>query len=68
MTTSQAGQQPLPLVARTVAGGDVGDLLAVLPADEPTAWVRRGDGLVGWGVAARMRPSVPDRFVTAQAW
>jgi len=33
---------------------DPGDLLARLAADRPVAWVRRGDGLVGWGEAARL--------------
>jgi menaquinone-specific isochorismate synthase len=37
------------------------------PADS-TAWVRRGDGLVGWGVAAECRTSGPDRFTAAQQW
>lgn len=33
-----------------------------------TAWVRRGDGLVAWGVAAECRTSGPDRFAAAQKW
>lgn len=32
------------------------------------AWVRGGEGLVGWGVAAEFRCSGPDRFVAADAW
>ena len=31
-----------------------------------TAWVRRGDGLVGWGEAAVLRTSGPDRFADAR--
>ena len=31
-------------------------------------WVRRGEGLVGWGVAAECRTRGPDRFAQAQAW
>lgn len=37
-------------------------------ADSPTAWVRRGDGLVGWGVAARIRTAGPTRFADAAKW
>jgi menaquinone-specific isochorismate synthase len=58
-----------PLVVRTVAVEDPGPLLALLPADEPTtAWVRRGDGLVGWGVAAVLRTRGADRFADAARW
>ncbi len=60
------------LVVRTVEVDDPGDLLALLPYDVPSeelvAWVRRGDGLVGWGEAACVRTSGPDRFLDAQRW
>jgi menaquinone-specific isochorismate synthase len=60
------------LVARTVAIGDPGALLSLLPATiDPgrvTSWVRRGEGLVGWGRALEFRSSGPDRFEKAQAW
>ncbi len=57
-----------PLVVRTVAVDDPGPLLALLPDDEGTAWVRRGEGLVGWGVAAILRTSGEGRFAEARAW
>ncbi|WP_127479154.1 isochorismate synthase [Nocardioides pantholopis] len=59
-----------PLVARTVAldPADVDDLLALLPADRPVTWLRRGEGLVGWGVAAEIRTSGPTRFADAAKW
>ena len=61
-----------PLVVRTVALDDPDDLLALLPdsatTPDVTAWVRNGDGLVGWGVAAAVRPAGPDRFAQARAW
>jgi menaquinone-specific isochorismate synthase len=60
-----------PLVVRTVPLDDPGDLLALLPdsaTDPATAWVRNADGLVGWGVAAVVRPSGPDRFAQAREW
>jgi menaquinone-specific isochorismate synthase len=48
---------------------DPGALVDLLPdRDEPFAWVRRGDGLVGWGVSAMVRPSGPRRFEAAQRW
>jgi menaquinone-specific isochorismate synthase len=39
---------------RTHPVEDPGELLARLPGDRPVAWVRHGDGLVGWGEAARI--------------
>jgi menaquinone-specific isochorismate synthase len=62
----------VPLVVRTVPIEDPGPLLALLPdAADPAgaaAWVRRGDGLVGWGVAAMCRTSGADRFADAKRW
>jgi menaquinone-specific isochorismate synthase len=52
---------PLPLDAAT-------DLLDLLPADNPVSWLRRGDGLVGWGVAAVVRTSGSTRFSDAVKW
>lgn len=71
-----------PLVVRTVAldrlpgtrtgegdEPDARDLLDLLPADSPFAWVRRGDGIVGWGEALRIETSGPGRFADAdEAW
>jgi menaquinone-specific isochorismate synthase len=44
-------------------------LLDLPPAGvEPYAWVRRGEGVVGWGVAARFAPGPgADRFARAEA-
>jgi menaquinone-specific isochorismate synthase len=45
------------------------DLLALLPGpDDTLTWVREGDGIVGWGAAARFEPSGPDRFGQAADW
>jgi menaquinone-specific isochorismate synthase len=66
MTTAPA---TLPLVARTVPLPDPGPLLELLPARAALAWVRRGEGLVGWGEAVRISTSGPDRFDDAhRAW
>ncbi|HEY6931987.1 MAG TPA: isochorismate synthase [Marmoricola sp.] len=56
------------LVARTVEVPDPGPLLDLLPDETPMAWLRRGEGIVGWGVAARCRTSGPDRFSDAADW
>ena len=64
---------PAPaIVSRTVEIADPGALLALLPEtagpDLVTSWVRRGEGLVGWGRALEFRASGPGRFAQAQAW
>ncbi|MFR9731405.1 isochorismate synthase MenF [Saccharopolyspora sp. MS10] len=64
---------PRPLTVRTVAIPE-GDprydqpLLELLPDRSPLSWVRRGEGLVGWGCAARLDPSGPGRFAAADDW
>ncbi|GAB3590237.1 chorismate-binding protein [Angustibacter peucedani] len=57
-----------PLVVRTVPVADPGPLLDLLPDEPAFSWVRRGEGLVGWGEAARFEASGDDRFDDAQAW
>ncbi|GAC1328724.1 MAG: chorismate-binding protein [Mycobacteriales bacterium] len=47
---------------------DPGPLLELLPDTEVFSWVRNGEGLVGWGTAARCEITGPDRFAVAQAW
>jgi menaquinone-specific isochorismate synthase len=43
-------------------------LLDLLPADGALAWTTGGDGLVGWGEAARLELTGDDRFAQAQEW
>lgn len=43
-------------------------LLDLLPNDAPLAWVRNGEGLVGWGVHATTTVSGPHRFADARHW
>jgi len=61
-----------PLVVRTVACEDPGALLGLIPSglgpDEILSWVRRGEGLVGWGRAETFTARGPQRFTEAQAW
>ena len=60
------------LLARTVEvaapSGLPANLLDLLPAEHPMAWLRRGEGLVAWGEAARCETSGPDRFTDAVDW
>ncbi len=58
-----------PLVARTVPIDDPGPLVELLPGTgADLSWVRRGEGLVGWGQAASCDTAGSDRFADAQAW
>src|SRR5262249_26161159 len=58
-----AERSPGRLVVRTVPVPDPGDLIARLPEPGALTWVRRGDGLVGWGTAAKIiLPAGEDRF------
>ncbi len=54
------------LAVRTVAIDDRVDLIGRLPEGEGVAWVRHGEGLVGWGEAARFDPGAGEgRFERA---
>jgi menaquinone-specific isochorismate synthase len=60
---------PGRLAVRTVPVDDPGDLVARLPDPGVLAWVRHGDGLVGWGEAARLTlPAGEDRFTAGEKW
>jgi menaquinone-specific isochorismate synthase len=60
---------PGRLVVRTIQVADPGDLIGRLPEPEALAWVRRGDGLVGWGTAAKVTlPAGHDRFAAGEKW
>jgi menaquinone-specific isochorismate synthase len=67
-TSAQPAAESTPLVVRTVPVADPGPLLALLPDADATAWVHRGDGIVGWGVAAVLRTEGADRFERARDW
>jgi menaquinone-specific isochorismate synthase len=56
------------VVVRTTRIPDPGGLLAVLPKTDPMAWVRRSEGIVGWGTAVRIDTAGPTRFDDADAW
>ncbi|MDP9407313.1 MAG: chorismate-binding protein [Actinomycetota bacterium] len=62
--------QPLltTLSTRTVRMTSPGSLLGLLPDDAPVAWVRAGEGLVGWGEAARIELTGPHQVSRAERW
>ncbi len=54
---------------RTRAVPDPGGLIELLPDDRgPLSWLRKGEGLVGWGEVARFSWVGPDRFAAADDW
>jgi menaquinone-specific isochorismate synthase len=64
-----AQRAPGRLAVRTAEVPDPGDLLALLPVSDALSWVRQGDGLVGWGTAARITlPAGHDRFAAGEKW
>ena len=53
------GEDPTPprLSVRTTEIDDPGPLLALLPARDAYAWLRRGDGVIGFGEVTRHKPA-----------
>lgn len=70
MTSPAPATRPVRVTTRPIA--DPGALLDRLPdpaySGSPLAWVRHGDGLVGWGTAARLEVRGHERFSRAQRW
>ncbi|HZC39907.1 MAG TPA: isochorismate synthase [Streptosporangiaceae bacterium] len=64
-------RRPVPdaLAVRTVPVPDPGDLLPLLAEPAALAWLHHGEGLVGWGEAARVvLPAGVDRFAAGEKW
>ncbi|MDR0345458.1 MAG: isochorismate synthase [Nocardiopsaceae bacterium] len=60
---------PGGLAVRTVPVPDPGELLPLLAEPAALAWLHRGEGLVGWGEAARVvLPAGVDRFAAGEKW
>jgi menaquinone-specific isochorismate synthase len=60
---------PERLAVRTVEIADPGDLVTLFPEPAGVAWIRHGDGLAGWGEAARViLPAGEDRFTAGEKW
>jgi menaquinone-specific isochorismate synthase len=62
----QGVQQRIPVL--TVPLDTTEPLLRLLPSSDGVAWVRRGEGLVGWGTFARKEFVGAQRFAEASAW
>jgi menaquinone-specific isochorismate synthase len=59
----------LALRVETAPLDDAGRLISLLDAHDPLLWMRRGDGIVGIGEAARLEFSGPTRITdAATAW
>ncbi len=56
------------LVVRSQPADVSASLLDHLPSDGALAWIRRGDGIAGWGEAARLDVAGSNRFAEAQRW
>ncbi|MFL6023309.1 MAG: isochorismate synthase MenF [Marmoricola sp.] len=56
------------LVARTQEISDPGPLVDLLPVESPMTWLRRGEGVITWGVAAECRTRGENRFSDASTW
>jgi menaquinone-specific isochorismate synthase len=60
---------PDGLIVTTVRTADPGGLLDQLPSPAASAWIQHGDGLAGWGEAARLTlPAGVDRFAAGEKW
>ena len=59
---------PLLISVTTTHLGEHLPLLDLLPDSNPVAWVRGGEGLVGWGIYATTTVSGPNRFADARNW
>ncbi len=67
-TAANPADESSPLVVRSVALDESTPILELLPRDDSVAWVRRGEGLVGWGVAAVVRTKGANRFAETRSW
>ncbi|MGA9148182.1 MAG: isochorismate synthase [Candidatus Nanopelagicales bacterium] len=56
------------LRVRSIPIPEVDDLLSLLPSHDAVSWVREGEGLVGWGEAARFEVDGAERFSRASRW
>jgi menaquinone-specific isochorismate synthase len=67
------GAPAAPLVSRTVPldpelGAALLSLIPGVDARHVSSWVRRGEGIVGWGRAASRTASGPGRMAELEAW
>lgn len=69
MSRFTAPAPPVALASRSLPLEGPSDLLGRLPDPHGIVWLRRGEGFVAWGVAARFDPGTGEgRFRRAAAW
>jgi menaquinone-specific isochorismate synthase len=68
VTTTAAGAASAGLTVRTTEIESADSLLSLLPPEQAVTWMRRDEGLVGWGVAAEIRTKGTTRFSDADKW
>jgi menaquinone-specific isochorismate synthase len=68
MILSSEGPSALRVRTTSVDVDTASSLLDLLPTEAPVSWLRRGEGLVGWGVAAQVQTSGSTRFSDAAKW
>jgi menaquinone-specific isochorismate synthase len=69
VSSAEIHARGVPLVTRTVALDDSFPLAALLNRRDAHVWIRRGEGLVGWGRALHMDvPAGAARFEAASRW
>lgn len=65
--TPHDGQGPR-IIATTRPIPSVEDLLDALPQIGGVCWLRRGEGMVGWGITAKLQLRGVERFSRTQRW
>ncbi|HEV8025179.1 MAG TPA: isochorismate synthase [Candidatus Nanopelagicales bacterium] len=65
--TQHDGRTP-SVIATTRPIPPIEDLLGCLPQVGGLCWMRHGEGLVGWGIAAKLQVRGVERFSRAQRW
>ncbi|MGQ0623317.1 MAG: isochorismate synthase [Sporichthyaceae bacterium] len=63
--------EPLTVWTVEIPSSDVratSELIDLLPAGAALSWIHNGEGLIGWGCAADLTLTGPDRFARAATW
>lgn len=68
MSPSEQPRLTFHTTSLDLASGEQVNLLELLPPEDPVAWIRRGEGLIGWGVAARLQVRGDETFSRTQRW
>lgn len=56
------------IIATTRPIERIDDLIAVLPPVSGVCWLRRGEGMVGWGITAKLQLRGVERYSRTQRW